>query len=607
MSVTKSISIWVVVAILASCMGTYRTAAASDEVQVNVSLTRDTIGMDEHTILAVEVTGEDQNMPAPKMPALPMFEVYSQGRSSNISIVNGQVSASVTYRFMLLPKKAGTYPIRGVAVVHQNKRYDGNVVELTVLSSGAATPPQLSNQATDSKGNNRDYFMEAVVDKKNPFVNEQVTLTLKLYFAVQIYGSPELTEPTTTGFWTEVLGNKAPYYQRINGRNYKVIERKYALFPTQTGELTIGRAMISATVASNRRSRDPFDMFGMFGRGEQATIRSQPIKIIVRSLPDKGRPRDFTGTIGKFNVSATPNRTEVEVSQPVSVTFRINGVGNIKSVAEPVIPESDEFRVYRASSNENTTKLNDKIGGTKIFEEVFIPKQPGELTIPAVSFSYFDPNRERYEVVTTRPIQLKVRKPEGYVAGADVPYSGPDMSISAQASDIRYIKADIGDLEPTGRLILFSPVYIVVNALPVLLVAGLVVARRRRERLASDVGYARSRAASRMARKRLAKAKSQAKVDTAKLFYAELSLALTSYVADKLNISPYGLTSQRIADLLREQAADDHLVDDTVRFVQECDFARFAPSSVTQETITRALKTAEDIIVRIEGVKFDRR
>ncbi len=579
--------------------------AAQDDIQVVVSIDRDTIGMDEQATLQVEIIGETQNLPAPQMPTLSMFEVYSQGRSSNISIVNGKVSASVTYRYLLLPLKPGTFPISRIAVVHQNKRYEGNAVQLTVASSGRATSPKLDQRATDSQGKTRDYFMEAVVDNKHPFVNQQVTLTLRICFAVQHYGSPELQEPTMTGFWTEVLGNKAPYYQTIKGRTYKVIERKYALFPTQTGKLTIGRSAITATIAGrSRRSRDPFDVFGLFGRGQEITMRSRPIEIDVKPLPTAGRPKDFTGTIGEFSISASANKTEIEVNQPVSVTFKISGVGNIKSVAEPTLPELDDFRVYRASSSENISKLKDRIGGTKVFEEVFIPKKPGRLMIPSVSFTYFDPYKQQYQTVRTRTITLNVRKPEGYVAGPEVPYIVPDMTIGSRASDIRYIKEKIGKLRPVGQLIIFSPVYLVVNALPVLVMIGMVVARRRRERLAADVGYARSRAAWREARRRLARAKSIASVDKASEFHAEISLALISYIADKLNISPYGLTSERLAELLAGRSDDEELVPDMLRFLQECDFARFAPSTITDEKIDRALKMAEEIMVRIGGVKF---
>lgn len=579
---------------------------AADEVAVEVSLDRDTIGLDEHATLQVVVSGSVQNLPGPQMPSLPMFEVYSQGRSSNISIVNGQVSSSVTYRYMLLPKKPGTFPIDQIAAVHNNKRFKGNPVEVTVVNTGTTASPRLEDRAVDRTGKSKDYFLEAVVDKKNPYVNQQVTLTLKFYTAVQYYGSPELTEPTTTGFWTEVLGNKAPYFQKIGNRRYKVIEREYALFPTQTGELTISRGTIRFTVARrDRRFRDPFDIFGdFFGQGAEVSASSTPIRIDVKPLPQRGRPADFTGTIGKFKVSAVADKREVEVNQPVSVTIKISGTGNIKSVAEPVFGELDDFRVYKASSSENVSKLHDQLGGTKIFEEVFIPRRPGSLEIPAISFNYFDPELSKYKTLSTRPIKLRVIKPEGYAGSPDLPYSAPDLTIGSQARDIRYIKEDTGSLTPIGRLLLVTPLYLIVNSLPVVVLAGMVLVRRRREKLAGDVGYARSRRAGKVAKKRLAKAKSMAKVEQASDFYAEIYTALTSYIADKFNISPYGLTTDRITELLQEKSADEALIRDIVDVVQKCDFARFAPAAITQEDIDQSLAKAEEAIIRIEGVKL---
>jgi len=355
------------------------------------------------------------------MPTLPKFEVYSQGRSSNISISNGKVSATVTYRYLLLPKESGVFPIKGIWVVHNNSRSIGNEVELTVLNQGTSAPRSLEDQAVNTQGKSRDYFLEAHVDKKNPYVNEQVTLTLKFYIAVKYYGSPSLNEPTLTGFWNEVLGNKAPYLQKIGGRTYKVIERKYALFPTRTGALTIGGAAINTTVVTNSRKRlDPFSSFfdtGL-GRGKQVTVRSNPIEIKVKKLPSQGRPSNFTGTIGKFTISSTVDKKEVEVNQPVSLTIKISGVGNIKSIAEPIIPEMDEFRIYRESSNESISKVNDQLGGTKTFEEVFIPRRPGNMEIPALEFNFFNPVTEKYQLIRTRARKLKViRPPSGRLFG----------------------------------------------------------------------------------------------------------------------------------------------------------------------------------------------
>jgi hypothetical protein len=592
---------WILLVFLSLMLG----SAGAQDVTVDIRLNQDTIGIDQHALLQITVSGSSQDLPDPVMPSLPMFEVYSQGRSSNLSVINGKVSSAVTYRYMLLPQKPGTFPIDNIAVVHNNKRIQGNTLTLTVLDQGTATPNQLEDQAAEQSNQARDYFMEAVVDNKNPFVNEQVTLTLKFYTAVRYYGSPELTEPTTTGFWTEILGNKAPYYQNINNRTYKVIERSYALFPTQTGELTIGRASIKFTVRQqNTRTRDPFDMFSdVFGRGQEVAVQSPYLNVNVRPLPDKGRPADFSGTIGKFKISVVADKQEVEVNQPVTVTIKITGTGNIKSVAEPPIPELEDFRVYQSSSSENVSKLNDKLGGTKIFEEVFIPRRPGTLEIPALTFNYFDPDAGAYRSTTTKPISLKAIRPEGYTESPDIPFTAPDLMIGSSARDIRFIKTDPGNLRQKGRLILFSPLYLAINGIPVLALIATVLVRRRREKLSSNVGYARSRRAGKMARRRLARARSLASTQQPGMFFAEISQAVAAYVADLFNISPHGLTIDRITSLLESQGAGSELLLLVSDLLKKCDFARFAPASLSQSDIDAALQSAEQAMVQMEGLR----
>jgi len=581
-------------------------AQGTGEVRVEVSLKPDSIGLDEQALLAVTVSGAAQNLPAPDMPSLPRFEVYSQGSSSNITIVNGKVSASMTYRYLLVPTKAGVYPIERIAVVYNNRRYEGNRVTLTVLDKGTAMTPEIRRQTEESGEGAKDYFLEAVVDKKQPYVNEQVTLTLKFHIAVQYYGSPELIEPTTTGFWTEVLGNEAPYRQQIGGRAYRVIERKYALFPTQTGELTIGQAAIRVTVPERRQStRDPFGMFNdFFSSGREVTVRSKPVTVNVRPLPTAGRPDDFTGSIGKYELTARADKNEVEVNQPVTVTFQVSGTGNIKAAAKPPIPQTDDFRVYEASSSENVGKQGDRLAGTKIYEEVFIPRRPGMLEIPAITYSYFDPERGAYATTSTKPIAIQALKPEGYVASGDLPYQGGGVVVGSEARDIRYIKEDIGRPARSGRIILLTPLYLLANGVPVLVLAALIAVRKRREKLAANVGLARSLRAGKMARKRLAKARGLATAAQGQAFYAELHQTLTAYVADKLNVSPHGLTTERLRELLGQQGADEGLVAAVADILQRCDFARFAPASISQEEITRALADVEETMIRLEGIHF---
>lgn len=584
------------------------TSEAVDDITVGVTLDRNTIGLDEQALLQVQVAGSVQNLPEPQLPTLPTFEIYSKGRSSNISIANGVMTSSVIYRYLVIPRKAGKFPIDGIAVVYNNKRYKGNSVILTVLNRGGSTTDNLNDRSVDATGASKDYFLEAIVDNKNPYVNEQVTFTLKYYIAVQYYGSPELTEPTTTGFWTEVLGNKAPYYQHLNNRRYRVIERKYALFPTQTGELTIGRATIRATVAGKRRrSRDPFGSFGLdnfFGRGVEARTSSQPLRINVKPIPQENRPADFTGTIGRFRIRAEADKREVEVNQPVTVKFRISGTGNIKTVAEPKLPEMEEFRIYRASSSEEVSQQNDKLGGTKVFEEVFIPRVPGEFEIPSVAFNYFDPAQGRFRRIATEPILLTVTMPAGYSGSTGVPYSMPGLTIDSRAHDIRHIRTELGSIQSIGHLPVFNITYVLANVLPLLALVSTVLIRRRREKLAADTGRARSRGAARIAKKRLAKARTLANMDSVGEFYVEIYRALTSYLADKLNISPHGLTTDTIRAELAMRSTPEELIESFTGVITRCDYARFAPAALTQADIDLTLRESEEVIIRIEGVKF---
>ena len=586
---------------IAACL-----AAADDDLSIEVTIDRDTVGLDEYANLQVVISGEEQNLPNPDMPTIAAIEMYSQGRSSSISIVNGQVNSSVSYRYLLMPKKAGTFVIDNIALVYKNKRFKGNPVNLTVLNTGTATSPKTEEQAVDQEsGKGKDYFLEAVIDNKNPYVNEQVTLTLKFYIAIQYYGSPELSEPTTTGFWSELLGNRAPYRQVINNRKYKVIERIYALFPTQTGDLTVGRATIRITVAGDNQQRDPFGMFSdFFNTGKEVAVSSNPIRINVKKLPDEGKPKDFTGSIGKFNIEASVDKKEVEVNQPVSLTIQISGTGNIKSAAEPSMPDLEDFRIYRASSNESITKVQEKIGGTKIYEEVFIPKHPGNLEIPSLAYNYFDPETNKYKALSTKPISLRVIKPEGFVESPDLPYANPDLIVGSNARDIRYIKENIGDLKPKGYLLIETPLYLVVNGLPVLTLIGFVIYRKRKEKYASDISFARARQAGKIAKKRLSKAKSLANPSKGIEFFAEINFALTSYIADKLNISPHGLTTDQIKSLLLNKSADDNLINGISDTLKKCDFARFAPSSITQKDIDDVLAATEQHMIKLEGVQF---
>jgi len=582
---------------------------AQDDISLTMTLSKDVINLGDQVYLSVKVTGPSQNLPSPQMPNLSTFEVFSQGTSTNISIVNGQVQSSIVYNFILQPRKEGTFVIKPAVIVLNRKRYESNEVTLKVLATGApsSSANQPSQQPSTSSGDSKEVFLTAEVNKKKAYVNEQITLTVKFYTSVRLYSQPDYTPPQTTDFWADALEGQNTYYQVVNGTRYKIIELRTALFPTRPGELSIGQAMVSVDVPAKnpRRRTDPFAVFDdFFTRGEKVTIRSNPIKVQILPLPEANKPSNYSGNVGNYQIISSADKNEVDVNQPVTVTYKITGTGNIKTVAEPQIGDLKDFRVYNASSDEKMSKLGDVIGGTKTFEEVYIPKRAGQLTIPPVEFNYFDLASKTYKVVATKPISINVN-PAEEGEYADLPYRPvAGRMIDTNAKDIRYIKTSPDNLEREKPLIIFRPIYMVLNAIPVLVLLVTIVGTRRREKLQTDVGYARSRAARKMARKRLSAASKLARSNDSKSFYAEIRQAIFSYVADKLNISPHGMTSDKLLEILKEAGSDDETLEAASTLLRNADFGQYSSAGVSSEKIMNSLQDAEKLLMKIEGMKI---
>ncbi len=592
-----------VLALLMAPPATYGQA----DISIQISLNRESISLGEQAVLTATITGTVKNLPKPDLPNLSAFNVYSQGTSTNISIVNGKMTSSYSYQYILQPIKPGTFPIKPVTLVYNNQRFVSNELTLTVVgSSGVSTPKSLQQQATTTGGDNRDIFLTAEVDKKTAYVNEQMKLTVKFFTAVQLYSQPEYNAPQTTDFWANALEGQKSYYQIINSRRYNVIEISTALFPTRPGELQIGSAMVTAMVAVKRqpRANDPFAMFDdMFTQGEQRSARSNPLKVKILPLPLEGKPVTYSGTVGNYEIESSPDKLTLDVNQPVTVQYKISGTGNIKTVAEPDISETMDFRIYRASSNEKISSINGVVGGTKIFEETYIPKRAGKLEIPPVKLDFFDPRVKRYKSIASKPITIDVKPIAS--GGTEAPLGAvPGLVVEQNAKDIRYIKTEPGNLELPRPLVLLTPLYVIANGLPVVLLAIIFINKKRREKLATDIGYARSRTAKKLARKHLSAARKLAHVNQTAAFYAELRQAIFSFVANKMNISPHGLTGDGLLDILKESGVETNTLENTRELFKRADFAQYAPGTIGQEKIDESLRLAEELLVKLEEIRF---
>ncbi len=594
------------IAILIFCLTLFVPfiAADDDEIQITISLDRTKIGQEEVATLSVKVISRSQrDLPKPSLPPMTRFDVYSIGTSMQMGQDGSGMKIVNSYNYALSPKKTGKFPIHSAWFVYNGKRYESNTLELEIVGSAREASGPLGELSVDNKGKQKEFFLVPELSKKEVYVDEQVTLKMKVFRQSRrnLLSTPESSKLSAPDFWIQQGVQMTPYRQILNGKEYRVYELVWALYPTKPGKLKIDSYRTTFTVPVKRKSRDPFGttLGSLFQEVENVTVKSPPITINVKPLPEAGKPKDFGGAVGKYRIFAIVDRSEVEVNESISLKVEITGQGNIKSIPEPELPELEGFRFERSGSNVRQTSTGGTLGGTKTFEFLLLPRVPGDLTIEPLSLSYFDPEKKKYFTSKTKPISLKVKQGE-IAAGTEIPYNPINgQTINLQETDIRHIKTSNSGLMPIGTMTLSSPVFLAFVGVPILALIGGFVDVRRRNKLAGDVAYARLKNAKSVAQKRLKKTEEFLN-NNDDGFYAELSGVIYQFIADKLNQSAQGLTIDMVIDMLTEKGATETLIGEIKEVIQEADFGRFAGTGTGNEDRRKLYDRAASIISELE-------
>jgi hypothetical protein len=214
-----------------------------------------------------------------------------------------------------------------------------------------------------------------------------------------------------------------------------------------------------------------------------------------------------------------------------------------------------------------------------------------------MSFSYFDPRTGSYRTLTAGPLTLDVAA--ATAAGGVTTAGSSRGAVRLLRQDIRYLKPVPETLGETSSPFYRSGLFYTTLILPVLWNLGLVVYSKKKQSEAAQAGLWRSRRARKAAQGRLKHAQKLART-TSMDFYEETASALYRYVADKLGVSPSGLTAQTISSMLDERGVPESLRTEFLKTVEVCEFARFTPGERTREEMESLLERAEKNIVTME-------
>lgn len=586
-------------------------------------------------------------------PAFRGFEVMSQSQSQSTSIINGKVSQSITYEFVLQADAEGRYTIGGASARVDGSQMQSNPISISVEKGYAKSNNQNQNTSPQSAPNpfgfappamqkqlqaqpgilrngenpmekiKKNVFVKVDVDKTNVYAGQQITATYKLF--TRLPTSSQVTKvPSFTGFSSHDI--KLPYppqasIEDVNGIPFKVfIIRKTMLFPLQSGTLELDPAEVDNTVRlyqveKQHGNNDPFDnmmndpffksAFGndpffqqAFG-GSDVTYHdysyntsSPPVTIHVKPLPETGKPADFTGAVGNYTINASLDKTKFSTNQAATLKVTVSGTGNISLLSPPQVDLASNFDNYTPTITDNINSNSNPYGGSRTFTYVLMPKSAGNFTIPPIKLSYFDPTSEKYKTIETSAFALDI-----------TPGSNQN------ANSVNYASEGSGILQPirNGKLVWSRAEllgfgtwwYWLLLILPLAILIIWYLLKRKNDSLRSNQVLLKNKRANRIALKRLSLANRFLQENKPKEFYGEVSQAVWGYLCDKFNIPYAELSKQKAQEKLLEKQVNDHTPEKLFELLDNCEMALYAGSE-GHEQMNTTYQDALEVVTHLE-------
>ena len=568
----------------------FGNAAYSQDITVLADVTPKMISLNETATLRVTISANQQlgNIAPPKFKALPEFNVSYGGSSSQYNLTGNKISVSVTWTYVLRPKKAGQFTVSDIQISHGNKTYTADSISIQVLTQ--STKPSQSESTQDTftdTFSSSTHKVEASVDNPRPYVNEQIIYTFRYLYTARIpsFNSPKYTPPSLRQFWTTELERKRAQRQMIDGTLYWIEELQVGLFPITAGRITIEPAKLSLPLSTGR------------GRPQSSNVLiTNPVEVVVRPLPQEGKPTNFVGTVGQYRIHAQTDRQTIEAGDGFTLRVQVSGTGNIKTVPAPTVPTLPNMAIYDPQITDAIGVVDSKVRGSRTYEYVIIPSQEGNWIIPAIDYSYFDPQTESYQVARTVPITIGVLpNPNGAVGTTTPGTTQSDIHLLKQ--DIRYIKPDslrLSDqhLQPHKRISFW-----VVQTLPI--VAVLFVWFYQQRRAERDPKQLREQYAARNALQIIEDAEKHPTAEPAAL-YGTLASGLYQYIGDIFDVSPSGLNPELVRQRCEAAGFPESTTTQIVDTLAQCDYVRFAPVAANPTDMENILNHARASINEIE-------
>jgi hypothetical protein len=549
----------------------------AQNVEFNASVSKKEVTVNE--VFQYEIyTNSNCQIYQPNFGGLQVVGGPFQSTSTSIVTVNGQTSQQkeIKYTYQLRALNTGSFTISKASMQCASKSYETNSIKIKVVK-GRATNTSASGR-TQVKSNNQDFFIKTYASKRIVYQGEPFTLTLKMYSKRQPRGLEQMEIGSANGLTKEDLNpNKTSFETKqevIDGMRYYTVTLKQELcFALRAGEIDI----------------EPYYVSALFSKGFFQQYRlesySNTIKINVKALP-KGKPKDFNGLVGQYDLEHSISRTDVLPGEAIDISLKISGKGNLNAFDEPELKLPNDFDQFDPEYKQNYKATSSGYKGSITYNLVIVPTFYGDYTIPAFSFSYFDLNAKKYKTLSTGDFQIHVNKPkDGY--GEIITNK---REVKVEENDIRFIHEKNQHLFKRSDLRAGSISHIFLLILPFFTVWLILVLRKKKTNLSeADKKKFKAKKAKKSASNFLSESKKLQKSGESDKAVKSLHTALKAYLTNKFNLSESEFNVKTVTSQLK----DDKIKQDLKEVWQQIEMYQYAPVSVSQ---------LDDLIVKTESV-----
>ncbi len=496
-------------------------------------------------------------------PVFDYFDVVSgPNRTSSYSNLNGKISQQIILSYILRAKEAGTFPIRAAYCTYKGQKL-------------ATTPFNIEVKERDSKSlealglpTDQDIFVRMEVARDTAYMGEKVEILYKLYTKKSVRSYDIKTESNFDGFYAkhQAARKSESGLEEINGEQYstQVLEKRI-LFPQQTGIFDLEPARITLGLPDGRQRSSSFFFSNNL---KPFPVETNGLKLNIVNLPSKA-PESFSGAVGKYEMSASVDKTSLSTDDAVTLTLTIAGNGDPKYLLPPSQEHLTDFEVYDPNIIEKGERERfGEIETVKAFEYLVVPKKAGNQRLEA-AFTYFDSEEKKYKTIKSSPILLKVSQGKNK---RNITLSDQENSNRSLTGIINSTKLSKKGQAPFGSILHLSILGLCLGGL------GFIFFKKRQVDIEAgiDPSVKKRKKARSVAEKRLSSAKSLMEANDTRGFYDEISKSLFGFIADKLNVPNSEISKSNVANQLREQKIDEDIISQLTALLSKAEVAIFA-------------------------------